>query len=782
LNIRTTNDAEPVREIIGQDRALRALRIGLEMSQHGYNIYVNGLSGTGRTTTVRRLLEEFEHGSAELTDKCFVHNFHDEDAPRLIVLPAGKGAGFQKDMGTLVAELRKGIPAVFDSRRYQEERKTLLEHFQERQRSVLRDFERRVKERGFDVVQIQAGPGVRPEIAPVLDGNPVTFEQLQAKVDGGEVTAEQSKRIQQEQSQLEAQMDLVMREMRNIERKAKAQLEQLNTRVVVPLVEELLDDLRTRYTGPVVEQYLLDVQKDILDNIARFHQKEEQPQASLLGMHVAREEDEFREYQVNVAVDNTGVTGRPVIIETNPKYNNLFGTIERVVDRHGVWRTDLTHIKAGSLIRADGGFLVINALDALVEPWVWTTLKRVLRNRQIEIQPAETGILGTTVGLKPEAIPINVKVIMIGDASIYHILYAWDDDFKKIFKIRADFDTEMPNAGKSVTGYVAFVKSICDGEKLPSFDAEAVAEVVELGARLAGRRTKLSTRFNLVAEMVREAGYWAARERTAVVGAAHVRKAVAERIERVRLVEEKIQEAILEGSLLIDTGGSAVGQVNGLSVYMMGDFEFGKPTRITAKTGLGKAGIINIERESDLSGPTHNKGVLILGGYFRWKYGRGKQLMFSSSLAFEQSYGGVDGDSASSTEVYALLSSFAELPLRQDLAVTGSINQHGEIQPIGGVNEKIEGFYDVCAARGLTGTQGVIIPRRNARDLMLRHDVVDAVRGGRFHVYAIDSVDQGIELLTGVPAGKPSRSGRYPAGTVHARVDRVLTRYARQLK
>lgn len=762
LGIATMEGVEPVKEIIGQDRALRALRVGLEMAQDGFNIFVTGLTGTGRTTTIKRLLKEYEHHPAELTDKCYVHNFRDADAPIMLSLPAGQGVKFKKDMAACLGELLKGIPAAFESRRYQEQRKAMLEHFQSRQRSVLKDFEKRVKDRGFEVVQVQAGPGVRPEIAPVIDGTPVNTEQLQAKVDAGDLNQEQLNALLSQQAELEGQMDLIMREMRNIERKAKKSMEDLSHKIVVPIVEELLGDLKEKYTGEKVREYLDDVQEDVIENVQRFNQKDE-PQSSVLGIQMQKEEDDFTEYQVNVIVDNGTDHRPPIIIETNPRYKNLFGTIEREVDRNSIWRTDFTHIKAGSLVKADGGYLVVNALDALIEPGVWTTLKRVLRNGEIEIQPLESGLFGGSSALKPEPIDLSVKVIMIGDAYIYRILYNMDDDFKKIFKIRADFDTEMPNEEKSIGSYVSFIKTLCDDEKLTVFDVSGVAELVEYGIRLAGQQNKLSTRFSVLADVIRESDYWAKKENAGQVSGAHVRKAIDERIERVRMVEEKIQEMIIDGTIMIDTTGAVVGQVNGLSVYDAGEYAFGKPTRITAKTGMGRTGIINIEREAEMSGPSHNKGVLILSGYLRHRYAQDKPLVLSASIAFEQSYSGVDGDSASSTEVYAILSSLSRIPIRQDLAVTGSVNQHGEIQPIGGVNLKIEGFFDVCKARGLTGTQGVLIPHQNEKDLMLRHDVVEAVRKKQFHIYSVTTIDEGITILTRTPATK-----------VHALVNRRL--------
>jgi ATP-dependent Lon protease len=784
LGVTGTEEVRPLDEIIGQDRALRALRVGLDVNHTGYNIFVAGLSGTGRTTAIKRMLHEYETRPAALTDICYVHNFRDPDSPLMLSLPAGQGTLLRRDMAAFLAELQKTIPAVFESRRYAHQRKALLEHFQDRQRSILRDFERRVKEKGFEVVQVQGSPGSRPELAYVVDGAPVGMEQVQARADAGEITPGEMTRVLTVQAELEGQMDVVMREMRNIERKAKKSVDELNTKVVVPIVSELLDDLRKRYPSTRMEDYVEEIGKSIIGNLHRFQQKEESPASALLAFGGPREEDGFFEYQVNVVVDNSGVQGPPVIQETNPRFKNLFGTVERVIDRQGVWHTNFLHIRAGSLAKANGGFLVLSALDTLSEPGVWTMLKRVLRNKQVEIQPIESGAFGASSALKPEPMDLDVKVIMVGDAYLYAMLYHLDEDFQKIFKVRADFDVEMPNNPTSIGSYASFIKSLCAMDHLLPVDAGGIAEVVGEGARLAGRQNKLSTRFSILADVLREAHYWASARGGTCITAADIRTAVAERIDRLRMVEEKIQEMIEEGSLLIDTDGKGVGQVNGLSVYQLGDFEFGRPTRITAQTGMGRSGIINIEREADLSGPTHDKGMLILTGYLLGKFAAKKPLVLSASIAFEQSYSGVDGDSASSTEVYALLSSLTGVPLRQDIAVTGSVNQHGEIQPIGGVNLKIEGFFDVCKAKGMTGRQGVMIPRRNMEELMLRYDVVDAVRAGTFHIYAVETIDQGIEILTGRPAGLMGKNGTFsPKNSINALADARLawlTKHARR--
>jgi lon-related putative ATP-dependent protease len=483
-----------------------------------------------------------------------------------------------------------------------------------------------------------------------------------------------------------------------------------------------------------------------------------------------------------VIVDNSRAKNIPVIIETAPNYGNLFGSIDRVREERGEYRSDLTMISAGSLVRANGGFLVLDLTDIAEEPAVWPALKRALKNQTVTIQGIDALLFLPVSGIKPEPIDIDVKVVLIGDAYTYQMLYHYDADFRKIFKIKADFDSVMPNVKSNLLKYARFVKSVVDKEKLLEFHKTAVAAIAEEGSRTAGRQNKLSTRFSDVADVIREAVYWARKDGSTLVWARHVEKAIEEKTARVSLIEDKIRELIADGTILIDINGSKVGQVNGLSVYDLGDYSFGKPSRITVETGMGRAGIINIEREAEMSGKTHNKGVLIIEGYLRRKYAQEKPLTMSSSICFEQSYSGIDGDSASSTEIYAILSSLSDLPLRQDLAVTGSVNQKGEIQPIGGVNEKIEGFFDICRIKGLTGTQGVIIPKLNQRDLMLKTEVVAAIKSGRFHVYAIKTIDEGIELLSGVKAGKRLRSGGFQANSVDYLVDKKLTRFAEQIR
>jgi lon-related putative ATP-dependent protease len=780
LGVRISSEIKASREIIGQERALRALRVGLAMKHFGYNIFVTGVSGTGRTTTIKRMLREFEGKQGELRDHCYVYNFKNPDLPLAIALPAGQGKGLKDDMGNFIRELMRNIPALYESHRYQEARKSVLGHFQDRQKSVLLDFEKRVKEKGFELVQVQMGNLMRPDIVPVVDEKATSFDEIEALVQKGEFPKEQFEALKETQAILEKQMATVFRELRNIEKKVQQSLEEIEERLVMPLVDESIEVLKTTYDSKKLLAYFEDVRENIKQNLGRFHKPP--PPVPSGEQEEESEPDDFLEYQVNLVVDNSEAEHIPIVIETNPKYKNIFGTVERIVEKGGVWKTDFMQIKGGSLLQADGGYLVLNALDTLIEPGVWQDLKRTLRTGKGEIHTFEPMYGIAPTGMKPEAIDLNVKVIMIGDAEIYQLLYLRDDDFKKIFKIRADFDYEMPKDGQSVSQYLGFIKMVCEDEKLRAFDQGAMASLIEFGVRLCGRQNKLSTRFNIIADVIREANYWAGGDGAKVVSSQHVRKAIEERIYRVKLVEDKIQEMIDEGIIMIDTEGAVVGQVNGLSVYDTGEHAFGKPSRITAKTALGRAGVINIEREAEMSGPTHNKGVAILSGYLRSKFAQDKPLIMSASITFEQSYGGVDGDSASSTEIYAILSSLAEVPLRQDIAVTGSVNQKGEVQPIGGVDLKIEGFFDTCKARGLTGKQGAIIPRQNVKDLMLREDVIEAVRKREFHIYAVSTIDEGIEILSGKKSGAQRPDGSFEPGTIHSLVNEKLCKYAEEWK
>jgi len=782
LPFETTQAVEPCDEIIGQARALEAIRVGLDIHSIGYNIFVTGLAGTGRFTTIKCLLEEIEVKGRIPNDLCYVNNFKNPDMPHMVSLPAGQGNAFRKEMEALIESLKKKIPLILENETYLNKKKEVVERYRTKQAEMFREFEKKVNKENFALVQIQMGPYSRPGIFPVIEGNPVNFEQLEALVEEGKLAKEDLERIKGEQAELVNELENIFKETRRSEKDIKEELTSLDYEVISPVVKDSISDIKEKFENEKVHRYLDEVQEDILANLGRFREKEEAPASPLPGLILPQPVDSFAEYQVNVLVDNSETKAPPVVVETTPNYRNLFGMIERVVDRSGIWKTDFLHIKAGSFLRANGGYLIFNALDALLEPWVWPALKRTLKNQVIEIQTYDPFYIFSTSALKPEPIECNVKVIMIGDSYMYHLLYNLDDDFKKIFKIKADFDSVMNKDTEKIQQYASFIRKICDEEKLKPFDQTGIGAVVEYGVRLAGRQKKLSTRFHLIADLLREANYWATKDGSNVVKEKHVDMAVEKKIHRVNLIEEKIQEMIDDGTILIDSDGMVVGQVNGLSVYNLGDYMFGKPSRITAKTSMGKAGIINIEREAEMSGPTHNKGVYILAGYLRGKYAQDKPLTMSASICFEQSYSGVDGDSASSTEIYALLSSLSGLPLRQDIAVTGSVNQKGEIQPIGGVNEKIEGFFDVCKAKGLTGKQGVMIPYLNIDDLMLRKEVVHAVEEGKFHIYSVKTVDQGIEILTGVEAGERLEDGRFKEGSVNDLVDKKLRELGTKIK
>lgn len=788
LGFETTDECPYYAGIIGQERAVKALMMGLQIRSPGYNIYAAGRAGTGKASTIMSILNQMDLGKQIPDDICYVNNFKNPDMPKVIQMPAGQGKKLQADMDEMVAYLRRQLPFIFESESFKKETEEMMERYRARQKELFREFNERIYKENFQLVQYQIGPFTRQDIVPLYEGKPVPIEQLESLAEQDKFNKDELEKIRKKMIEFRVELDSLMRETRQIERDLRQESDRLEHKTGLPVVSGVISDIRVKYAKnhDKVNAYLDEVQEHILSNLKIFKEREEEQQQAAaapvmpLAM-IQPQAPRFIEYKVNVVVDNSQTEKRPVIHETDPNFKNLFGTIEREIDRSGFWKTDFTKIKAGAIARANGGFLVFNAYDALIEPGVWFTLKRTLKNMSLNLQPYDPyGFMPTA--LKPEPIDLDVKVIMIGDAYIYYQLYHLTDDFKKIFKTKADFDTEMNNEEKHIKDYICFLKKIIQDEKLLPFDKKAAADIIEFGTRLTGRQKKLSTRFVEIADMIREAGYWAQAEGSPLVTDRHVDKAYDEKISRVAMIDDRIQEMIEDGTIMIDTDKAVVGQVNGLSVYDMGDHAFGKPARITAETSIGREGVVNIEREAKLSGKTHDKGVLIMDGYIRGKYAQDKPLTMNASIAFEQSYGGVDGDSASSTEMYAILSSLSGLPIRQDIAVTGSMNQKGEIQPIGGVNYKIEGFYDVCKARGLTGSQGVMIPAINVPDLMLRKDVVQAVSEGKFHIYPVISIDQGISILTGKDAGVKNGDGTYPERTVNYLVNERLKAIAISLK
>ena len=780
-NVRTSKDVKPCEGVIGQDRAIEAIRTGLSVPGSGYNIFISGRSGTGRVAAAKHALTRFcKKCDTSLSDICYVNNFKNEDCPRILIFEAGEGLRFKKDMNYLIASLRKVIPKIFMSEDYKDRQSRIVREFENRQKSLIRDFEEKLNNAGFVMVQIQSGMGTRNEIQPMLDEKPVSLEQLEHDSREGNFPLSRLDQMRRTWDSLRRDFDSVTIESKKLTNKMEEALEKLNYSMIQPLVADKISLLKKRYPAEKVVAYLDEVEEALLGDLDRF--RESQPRRGEEEAPPYRKREPFEEFSVNLILDNSETEGPPVIIEKSPSYKNLFGSLERVVDRFGYWRTDFTRIFGGSLLRASGGYLVMDAMDVLTEPGVWLRLKRTLRNGEIEIAGFDPFYMMAGSGIKPEPIPITIKVILIGEPRVYHLLWHLDDDFKKIFKVKAEFDSELKAEKKHYRHYFQFVRRVIDEENLEPFDLSGMQAVAEYGARLSGRREKLTSQFSSVSDIIREAAFCARQRDAKTVNREDVRCAINLKRLRVNLTEEKVQQLFDNNLLMVDTSGSVVGQINGLSVYSMGEYSFGRPTRITASTAMGRSGVINIEREADLSGPIHNKGVLVLSGYLRKMFAQDKPLSMSASLSFEQAYSGVDGDSASSTEIYVILSSLAEIPIKQGIAVTGSVNQQGDIQPIGGVNQKIEGFFEVCRARGLTGDQGVIIPYQNAGDLLLRPEVIEAVKAGKFHIYPIKSIAEGLEILTGVGAGRRESNGKFTRGSLLAVVDDTLREMALNLQ
>jgi lon-related putative ATP-dependent protease len=754
----TTEGVEPIEGIIGQERALKALKLGVELYSPGYNIFVCGLSGTGKATTIKTILETLKPATALPQDLCYVFNFRDEDRPMLLRFPRGQGSAFRADVAEALDLVQQRIPRVYEDAEFTRARQALMDEYTEKNRALFESFEETIAPDGFVVGNVQEGQAVHPEILAKVGEKVVMISDLDNAINAGMLTEEQAGAIREKYKEHRNTMQELYRVGLGLSRDFQRLMAEHERNAVAMVVTAVYAELLEKYTEPRVHDYLDDTIDSILSSLERFKEKGPDQPA-----------DEFVEYTVNLLLDNQNTTCCPVIIETAPTFTNLFGTVERQQDAQGFWYTDFTRIKSGSVLRANGGFLVLNAADTLSESGVWRFLQRVLLYRKLEIQAPEAALQQVGSAMKPEAIDLNLKVILIGNNELYWMLDEYERDFKKIFKVKADFDHEMPLTEKAVRQYAALIRKLVSDEDLTHFDAGAIAAVVEYGARLAESRKKLTTQFSEIADIVREANYWCGQNNHRYVTGEHVARAIREARDRHALSEVKLQELIDDGVIMIDCTGERVGQINGLAVYGGDRYSYGKPARITAAVGAGEAGIINIERESRMSGSTHDKGVLILTGYLRELFAQRHPLTLTASLSFEQSYSGIDGDSASSTEVYALLSALSGVPLRQTLAVTGSVNQKGDIQPIGGVNEKIEGFFDVCAHKGLTGAQGVIIPEQNVSDLMLRDDVVQAVREGRFRITAVSTIAQGIELLTGFAAGERDASGGFPPESVFGR-------------
>ena len=786
----TTAEAEPVKDLLGQERAFRALKMGVELNAPGYNIFVCGLAGTSRGGTITHLIDQIQPPVKPSLDRCYVNNFKSPDRPRLLALPRGQANGFKKDLQSGIDFLRRRIPQVFEGEPFQRQKGRIVDRFTAREKELMDDFTRRIAREQFALGHMQVGAVALPEIFPVLEGQMVPIEDIPKMVQEGKIETLAAEDLERKYEQFRQEFTVVYRKTLTLSRELASELSYLEQEAASVLVDGFIEELKEKYSGATVAEYLEEVRHSILDNLEPFKEREGEedpagppPSPDGISKAPSPDRDPFRVYGVNVLLAHGDEDQPSVIFETTPTYTNLFGTIQRSYDSRGGWNSDFMDLRPGSILRADGGFLVMYAYDALTEAGVWRTLKRMLNHGKLEIQPLEMFFPFGSSAMKPEPIDIDVKIILIGDRHMYEMLYEYEEDFRKIFKVRVEFDEEVAMSDAVVRNYGARLRQLSEQEKLSPFDRSAVATMMEYGVRLAGRRNKVTARFPELADLAREAAYIARQEGASPVNATHVRRAREARVERHNLAETKIREMMEEGTLLIETEGARIGQVNGLSVLEIGGYAFGKPVRITASAALGKSGLINVEREANLSGSFHDKGMQIIAGYLRAKFAQDKPLSLAASICFEQSYSGVDGDSASSTEIYALLSALSGLPIRQDVAVTGSVSQQGDIQPIGGVNQKIEGFFDVCRVKsGLTGRQGVMIPSENIEDLMLRDDVIEAVTAGKFHVLPVSTLEEGIEILTGVRAGRRNGDGSFDSGTVYAQVDRRLHEMAATLK
>lgn len=760
---------EPLQSIIGQAKALKALQFGLGIGNKGFNIYVSGAPGTGKKTAVKRYLHEIAKDKPTPPDWCYVNNFQESYRPRALSLPAGRGRVLKRQVDRFVEAARAEIRKAFESEEYIARRNNTIKEIQQEKENLITEINERARERGFVIQPTPMGLIT----VPIRDNRPLTEEEFQA------MDKEEQDAVRREQKDLNEKMKETGRQMMSMERKTQEMIEELDREVASYTLDNLLEELREDFGDlPEVMRYLDEMRGDMLENIQLFRSEEGQPSMPPGipdGMPlVPRDDIRFRKYRVNVVVDNTDLKGVPIIMELNPSYYNLFGRIEKEA-MLGALFTDFTMIRAGSIHRANGGYLILPVEDVLRNYFSWESLKRSIRNREITIEElAERLGYMTTRWLMPEAIPWNIKVVLIGEPYLYYRLYELDPDFRDLFKVKADFDTVMERNEENMRHYGSFICSICREEGLVHLHKSAIAKVVEHGSRLAADQGKLSTRFGEISDIVREASFYASASGSPVVLAPHVNDAIEQRFTRSSLLMEKLRELIRSGVIKIDISGSRIGQVNGLSVIDLGDIMFGRPNKITASIGLGREGLIDIEREAKLGGPIHTKAVLILSGFLAHRYARDKPLSLSARLVFEQSYSGVEGDSASCAELYALLSGLSGVPIKQGIAVTGSVNQKGEVQAIGGVNEKIEGFFGVCREQGFNGEQGVMIPASNVRNLVLRDEVVDAVRRGDFNIWAVNTIDEGIEILTVKKAGSKTAYGAFEEGTINYLVDSRL--------
>ena len=775
MQCESTKELSPLDEIIGQERAVRALKFGLGIKNHGFNMYVAGYPGTGRKTTVKSFVEAQAKTQPVPPDWCYVNNFGNQYEPKAIQLSAGKGKEFRDDMKNLIENVKNALPKAFESEDYAARREATIRGLEEKRKQLIEELNVKAQREGF---VIQTTP-IGLLLIPVLDGKPLSEEEMLA------LPQKTKDKLQEKRETLETEFRNTMRQLIDMERQIHDALKKLNKEVALYALGNLVERLREKYgDSAAVTEYLKDVENDVLDSLQQFIRRSQggEQQEQLPFQMPWMREDPYKKYEVNVVIDNSETKGAPVVMETNPNYPNLLGKTEKEA-QFGALTTDFSMIRAGSIHKANGGYLIVPVEELLQNPFSYDGLKRDLRDGNMTIaEPEERYGFLSVKTLKPQPIPLTTKVILIGSPYLYQMMFELDPDFRELFKIKAEFDTVMDRTESKVMQYAAWVCALCEKEKLKHLDGTGIGKLVEFSSRIVEDQYKLSTQFAYVADVIREANFYATQDNSDFITGGHIKKAIEEKVYRSKLIQEKIQEMIKRGFFLIDTVQEKVGQVNGLSVMGMGDFAFGNPSRVTASIGVGREGVIDIEREAKMGGPIHTKGVLILSGYLNDKYIRDKPLSLSARLVFEQNYEGVEGDSASSTELYSILSALSGRPIKQNIAVTGSVNQKGEVQAIGGVNEKIEGFFEVCKLQGLTGQQGVMIPESNVQNLMLKEEVLEAVKAGKFNIYSVKTIDEGIEFLTRTKAGELQANGTFEEGTINYLVNKQLTEMADKLK
>lgn len=768
--------ADTTNLVYGQDRGIRALEFGVNVDLKGYNLYLEGPTGVGKTMYTKKFLQTRAAKEKVPNDWCYIYNFNDPNEPIAVSLPAGQGKVFKETMDAFIRNIRKDIKKTFNNDEFEKEKKLIKQEFEEKKDSILVKLNDKTLKHGFQVKSAQNGI----YMMPVYEGKTIEEEEYE------KLPLEVKSEFESKSQVVQEMIFDTLSELKIIENKADKKIEEWKANIALLTVNIHVNNVKANYKrNKKINNFLDNVKKDILKNVNAFMNTENEndnKQQLPPQVRAMQNNEPWLNYRVNLFVDNSNLEGAPVIMDSNYTFQNIFGKLE-YENQYGIMKTDFTMLKPGLLQKANGGYIIFQARDLLSNPQCYENLKKVLLVKEVSSENSmEQRSSMMLVSLKPEPIPLDLKVIMIGNSEIYHTLLSMDDDFRKLFKIKVEFEEDAPKTEENIAKLVKFVRSYCEQEDLLDVDKEAMARIVEYASKLSGDKEKLSTQFSEIGQIVGEASTWAKLDKSKIVTQKYVQKAFDERIERIKKYDTKYSQMIKEGALLINTEGYKVGQINGLTVITIGDYSFGKPSKITANTYIGRQGIVNIEREVQMSGSTHSKGVMILTGYLGELFAQDKALSLNASICFEQLYGGVDGDSASSTEAYAILSSLSEMPINQSIAVTGSVNQKGEIQPIGGVNEKIEGFFQICKMRGLNGEHGVIIPIQNVRNLHLNDEVVDAVKNGLFHIYAISTIDEGIEILTGVPAGKKDKYGKFPAGTINYLANEKLTKYAQYVE